>query len=348
MLELPISLFERCIMDLSLRKRRSARPGTMLAASLLALLLVATPGRAQFRRPALGTTPTAHTAAAFGQSARGFPIFPTVGHGAFTSTVGNGAFTPTARSVFGPTPGSIVPTTISSHSALFGPNGTIIPGSPGFVTTALRTPSPAHFVSDISNPIANPIFSSSPYAHAIRHYDREHWREAAWANSANPYGSFGSYGNANPSSGYGSSSYGSASGSGYQSSPPYPSAANSASAPVATNSYAGTARTSPSDALKAFGIPVEFGEVRWPLALRTMPSDARRELLDKLEAQMTIAASQAINGNTSLVLLRETKNTIESVKWWLRGRRATMPENTYQDGDAFLRQLEESLRRMES
>ena len=314
------------------------RRGTIVAATLLALLLFAAPGWTQ-RRLSMGATPMSHTPAAIGQSARGFPIFP---------TGGIGAFTPIMHSAFMPTPGSIDRAITSNHPPIFGANGTIIPGTPGFVTSGLRPVSPAHFVSDISNPISNPIFSSSHYAQTVRQYERALGREAAWGNSSNPYGSSGS---ASPSSAYGNSSSGSASGygtgSGYQAGAPYAGAANNTSNQVAAYGNSSTAQTKPSEMLKAFGIPVEFGQVQWPLALRTMPPDTKRDLLDKLEAQMKIAASQAINGNASQVLLRETKNTIDSAKWWLRGRRSTMPESTYQDGDAFLRQLEDSLRRME-
>jgi hypothetical protein len=314
------------------------RRGAIVASSLLALLLFASPGWTQ-RRLSMGTTPMSHTPVAFGQSARGFPIFP---------TGGTGAFTPTMHSAFVPTPGSIDRAITSNHPPIFGANGTIIPGTPGFVTSGLRPVSPANFVSDISNPISNPIFSSSPYAHMLRQYDRTLWREAAWSNSSSPYGSSGS---ASPSSGYGSSSYGSGSsygnGSGYQAGAPSTGATNGTSNAYPAYGNADTTQTRPFEVLRAFGVPVEFGQVQWPLALRTMPPDIRRDLLDKLEAQMRIAASQAINGNASQALLRETKTTIDSAKWWLRGRRSTMPESTYQDGGAFLRQLEDSLRRME-
>jgi hypothetical protein len=286
--------------------------------------------------PIFSTSPVAHMFHRYDRD-REFPTF------------GNGAFTPTARNFFTPTPGSVDRAIVSNQPPVFGANGTIIPGTPGFVASGLRPVSPANFVSNISNPISNPIFSSSPFAHTFRHYDRELWRSAAWSNSYTPSGSSGY---ASPSSGYGNSSSGSASGydlgSGYQASAPYAGAANNMSNQIAAYGNSSTAQSKPSEMLKAFGIPVEFGQVQWPLALRTMPPDTRRDLLDKLEAQMRIAASQALNGNASQMLLRETKNTIDSAKWWLRGRRSNIAESTYQDGDAFLRQLEDALRRMES
>jgi len=216
------------------------------------------------------------------------------------------------------------------------------------VTSAFRNVNPASFVS----PLANTAITQSAYAHTLRHFEREQ----EWASGFNPYlnggfgygyGGYGGYGYGNPYAAYGAPSYGSA--PSYGAGAPAVGAANNAYTPVAApSSTASTPQAKPTDALKAFGIPVEFGEVKWPLALRLMPPDAKRDLLDKLESQMKIAANQAINGNASQVLLRETKNTLDSVKWWLRGRRSNIPENTYDDGDAFLRQLEDSLRRMDS
>jgi hypothetical protein len=228
------------------------RRGAIVAGSLLALLLFAAPGWTQFRRPSMGMTPMSRTPVVAGQSARGFPVFPAGGMGAFTPTthsafmprpgsidraitsshppifganrsiipgtpgfvtsglrpvspahfvsdvsnpifstspvahmfhrydrdrgfptIGNGAFTPTARNFFTPTPGSVDRAIVSNHPPTFGPNGTIIPGTPGFVASGLRPVSPANFVSNISNPMSNSIFSSSPFAHTIRHYNHE-------------------------------------------------------------------------------------------------------------------------------------------------------------------------------
>jgi len=303
------------------------RRGTIFMSSLLALLLFAAPGWTQVRRGmSMGTMSFSHNPGAFVHSSRGFPAF---GTGTSMSSTrgfpafGAGTFTNTSRSVFVPTV-----------------NGTaVFPTRTGFTPV-----SPAAFVS----PLANPIFSQSAYAHTLRHYERE----AAWANYYNPYlygaYGYGGYGYANPYLGYGASNYGLASSYGSGTSNPYVGAANNANTQVAATNNASTSQPKSTDALKAFGIPVEFGEVKWPLALRLMPPDVKRDLLDKLESQMKIAANQAVSGNASQVVLRETKSTIDNVRGWLRGRRANMAEPTYQDGDAFLRQLEDSLRRMDS
>jgi hypothetical protein len=216
------------------------------------------------------------------------------------------------------------------------------------VTTNFRNP--AAFVS----PLANPIFSQAAYAHTLRHYERVQ----DWASGYNPYlygaYGYGGYGYGNPYGAYGVpySGAGYGAGYGYGSGAPYVAGASDANAQpvaqVAANNSASPAQSRASDGLKAFGIPVEFGEVKWPLALRLMPPDAKRDLLDKLESQVKLAANQALNGNASQTLLRETKSTLDSVKWWLRGQRSNISENTYDDGDAFLRQLEDSLRRMDS
>jgi hypothetical protein len=324
------------------------RRGTIVVGSLFALLLFAAPGWTQFRGhgPSMGSMSFSHSPGAFVSSSRGFPAF---GTGTALSSrgfpaFGTGTFNSTSRNVFVSSAGRVVPT--ANGLAVVSANGTLMPAG-GMVTSAFRSVNPASFVS----PLANPIFSQSAYAHTLRHYEREQ----EWASGFNPYlyggygyggYGYGGYGYGNPYAAYGVPYYGSS--ASYGAGAPTVAAANNTYTPVAASSTASTPQAKATDALKAFGIPVEFGEVKWPLALRLMPPDTKRDLLDKLESQMKIAANQAINGNASQTLLRETKNTIDSVKWWLRGRRSNMSENTYQDGDGFLRQLEESLRRMDS
>jgi hypothetical protein len=331
------------------------RRGTIVVGSLVALLIFAAPGWTQFRGrgPSMGSMSFSHSPAFVGSS-RGFPAFGTgtaLSSRGFPAT-GTGTFNSTSRNAFLSSAGRVVPT--ANGLAVVSANGTLMPAGTGMVSPTFRSVNPASFVS----PLANTAITQSAYAHTLRHFEREQ----EWASGFNPYlyGGFGfgfagygygfgygGYGYGNPYAAYGVPYYGSS--ASYGAGAPTVGAANNTYAPAAApNSTTSTAQTKPSDALKAFGIPVEFGEVKWPLALRLMPPDSKRDLLDKLESQMKIAANQAINGNASQTLLRETKNTLDSVKWWLRGRRSSMADNTYQDGDAFLRQLEESLRRMDS
>jgi hypothetical protein len=97
--------------------------------------------------------------------------------------------------------------------------------------------------------------------------------------------------------------------------------------------------------LAAFGIPSELGEIQWPSAFRLLPPD-KRDLLKKLESQLKIAATQAVNGNASPIVLREAKNTIDELRDWLRERQANMAESTNQEGDRFLLRLTESVHAM--
>ena len=303
---------------------------TVIVGASLALLLFAAPGWTQFRGrgATMGSMSFSHSPGAFASSFRGFPAF--------------GTGTSASRSAFMGSVDRVVPT--ASGLRVVSSNGTLMTPSAHFV-------SPASFVS----PLANTFVNQSAYNRTLGHYERVQ----DWASGYNPYlygaygyggYGYGGYGYGNPYGLYGLPFYGAGFGSGGVN--PYAAAPANANpqpvAQVAANNNSSTPQTKPSDALKAFGIPVEFGEVKWPLALRLMPPDTKRDLLDKLESQMKLASNQAINGNASQALLRETKSTIDSVKWWLRGRRSNISESTYQDGDAFLRQLEESLRRMDS
>jgi len=304
------------------------RRGSIMVGSLLALLLFAAPGWTQFRGRGVSMGSFSHSPSFVATSSRGFPAF------------GTGTSMGSSRNFFVPSTTRVVPT--ATGLAVVSANGTFTPRT--------QPVSPAAFVSPFANTFAN----QSAYNRTLRHFEREQ----NWASGFNPYllggYGYGGYGYGNPYGGYGAPYYGGGYGAGYGygASNPYAGApANANPQPVvqvAGNSGASPAQAKPADALKAFGIPVEFGEVKWPLALRLMPPDAKQDLLDKLESQMKLAANQAVSGNASQTLLRETKSTIDSVKWWLRGRRSNISESTYQDGDAFLRQLEESLRRMDS
>lgn len=98
----------------------------------------------------------------------------------------------------------------------------------------------------------------------------------------------------------------------------------------------------------AFGVPVEFGEVSWPLALRLMPPSTRQQVLDRLESQLKTVANQAATGDVSQALLREANGTINQAHAWLHDHRSRMAENTYRDGINFLDRLENTLHRMDN
>ena len=219
-----------------------------------------------------------------------------------------------------------------------------------------RPISPASF---FANPAGFGV-SRSPYNHYLHHYEHELLRAelatAALANGYNPYlynpYLASSYGYANPYTYGGYSGSYSGAGATYAATPSYAApAASSYAAPagdVIPVYNPSAAQAKQPSVLAAFGIPFEFGEVQWPIAFRLMPPNLQRDLLDQLESQLKIVASQALAGNVSPVLLRETKNTIDHVKLWLRDRQPYMAEVTYQEADAFLQRLENFLRKWDA
>jgi hypothetical protein len=278
-------------------------------------------------------------------------------HGTFVPSA-HGLFTLTTREAFDRTTGKFVPSVdgqfVQSTRGTFTPSkdGRV---APGFVPGNLANSTSNGGNNALANNLmpnrattssTSGIFSPSPFAHMFRQYERDLLGNAEAATLAglnNP--------NWNGSNPYGAIPYsGSTAGYGGGSSYPYPVSATAASPPTpsANGNAAGTNQWSPASALAAFGVPVESGEIQWPLALRLMPPDAKRDLLDKLASQMKLAANQALNGNASQALLREANSTIGGVKQWLRDRRPNISDSTYEDGDRFLRRLEDALRRMDT
>jgi hypothetical protein len=141
----------------------------------------------------------------------------------------------------------------------------------------------------------------------------------------------GSYGGA-PAS-YGSSNYG--------------------GAVPAYNPYTDLAPAAPADnkanavpTLTAYAVPNEGGRVTWPLAFRLTNPDQKKEMLDKLEAQLQIVATQAAAGQANPRLLDQAAQSVEKMHQWLRARRDQMADGTFRDGEAFLRKLETALKAM--
>jgi len=331
------------------------RRGSMIVGSLLALMFFTTPSWAQFRGRAMMGSMAFHAPnRAFVGSARSFPATGTFGGGSSFGTMSGSRFAPVQT--FNPVTGNLFTTTpFGTFATNVGPFPTVNSYNPatrittmttpfGAFNSTFQSPNPASFVS----PLANSAVNQAAYNHTLRQVERY----ANGGNFWNPY-FYGGYGYPNPYAAYGSYGAGAGyggygAGSGYGAGAPSAAGANSAPAQPAGTDNVYTAQPRQPSALSAFGIPVEFGAVKWPLAMRLMPPDVKRDLLDKLESQMKVVASQAVSGNASQPLLRETKSTIDNVRGWLRGRRSNMAESTYQDGDTFLRNLEDSLRRMDS
>jgi len=175
----------------------------------------------------------------------------------------------------------------------------------------------------------NPLgYGYNPYGYGYGYYPNA---GSYYSYGYNPYSYYPTIGGGYGGGGYGGDSYGTASYS------PAPSSD--------LGSMSGAKGPQP---LTAFGIPSEKGTVRWPLALRLMPAPLKRELLDKAESQLQIAARQAVSGRPNPLILREAGRSVEQLQQWLRAQRANLAEGTYADAEAFLRNLDQALESMGS
>ena len=98
--------------------------------------------------------------------------------------------------------------------------------------------------------------------------------------------------------------------------------------------------------LAAYNVPTENGAVQWPLAFRLMSPDQNRELLAPLEAQLQVAAIQAVGGKANPAVLREATTQVEALRQWLDEQRVNLAEGTYNDANAFLGVLDAALKTM--
>jgi hypothetical protein len=92
--------------------------------------------------------------------------------------------------------------------------------------------------------------------------------------------------------------------------------------------------------LRASGVPNHNGQVAWPVALRLLGADAR---LQQLEAQLQLAAEQAVAGGVNPELLSEVRLNVEELDRLLvaeRARRLCTPLEVYDDAGRFLRTLQ--------
>jgi hypothetical protein len=317
------------------------------------------PTTGSFARTAQGTVNprtgafTPGTDGAYSISSRGLFV-PT--SGTFVPMPG-GNFVLTAKQTFDPNTGSFVPSpTGQFHSRL---QGAFLPG------TVITNPANRNFNPSISVTTApgNPIVTN-PYIAWAQQLAAGYRAEGAAYNAAtvwsvyandpnrqlnspwwpppyyNPWypipynqGYYGSAPYSMPySNGYGGSGYGS------------PNGAPQQQAPV--NIPVQQAQPMQPSPLAAFGIPSEDGAVKWPLAFRLMPPNQKRDLLDPLQSQLQIVTAQAAAGRANQALVKEARHKVESLHQWLRTRRLDMAEGTFNDGDAFIRQIDVALQAM--
>jgi hypothetical protein len=231
-----------------------------------------------------------------------------IGQGAFTPANGtfvpmlNGNFILATREAFNPKTRSFVPS--STGAFVFATRGDLVASPtgkavPSFLPfTSLVPPvSTSHTVTNLT--VMNPYVPGgvNPYT----------------AMMANPYGAstppYSPY-----TAAYGGGNYGAA---------PYGAGAYAA---ASTDT---AARQAPQETVVA-GVPLEDGHIKWPLAFRLLPPDAKRDLVDRLETNL-------LSGNAE-----EGKKGVARLSSWLAAHRTDLAEGTYQDGLAFLRTLDEA------
>jgi hypothetical protein len=288
------------------------------------------------------------------------------GRGVFVQSPG-GNFTLVTKEAFDPSRHAFVPSANGTFS--FSVRGEFLPGvtpsqltnsrtavalgNTGFFSPRVNTPSARSVARTIARDERlltslglNPFFnnaSTNPFlAQAMNPY-------ASWVNPYfNPYLNTGY----NPyTAGYGSSGYGS---SGY--SAPYMSYGGSSYAsPTAGASnapannipaYTPTSTKTKPSVLAAYGIPTENDHVAWPLAFRLMSPDQKRDVLEPLESELLVAATQAVGDRANPSVLWQAKQSVEEARTWLLGHRNDMAAGTYRDGDRFLGTIERALKTM--
>jgi len=104
----------------------------------------------------------------------------------------------------------------------------------------------------------------------------------------------------------------------------------------------------PATFLAAHGIPVEKGQLHWPLAFRLMREKEVEEMQQPLEAALEITALAALQGQPQPQILKEANNAVDQLRRWLRAREVRLPEAMTRDANAFLRRIEAALPKMSS
>lgn len=92
--------------------------------------------------------------------------------------------------------------------------------------------------------------------------------------------------------------------------------------------------------LSASGVPHHKGQIDWPPVLRLVRADAE---MQRVEAQLHLAAEQVLAGGVNPKLLDELRLTVGDMERLLRKDRASrwpsLPADVYDNADHFLQQL---------
>jgi hypothetical protein len=198
----------------------------------------------------------------------------------------------------------------------------------GLSPSPMYNPYLAAAYGSFGNPYVNPYAYSNPYQSG---YGAPATNSYGYANpytpSSNGYGA--SYGS---SQGYGAS-YGS-------------SQNNQPNIPAYTSP--GAVQPTQEPLLAALGVPNTDGSVQWPLALRVMPPQKKKELLDPLEAQLQIIAQQSAAGKANPTTVREARDSVDRLFGYLRSHRLDIAEGSFKEARRFLERIDASLDSMKS
>jgi hypothetical protein len=92
--------------------------------------------------------------------------------------------------------------------------------------------------------------------------------------------------------------------------------------------------------LTASGVPHQNGQIAWPAVLRVLHADAQ---MQRLEAQLQLAAEQVIGGGVNPNLLKEIRSSVEGLRRLVQEDKATrwpsLPAELYDDAERFLQGL---------
>jgi hypothetical protein len=101
--------------------------------------------------------------------------------------------------------------------------------------------------------------------------------------------------------------------------------------------------------LSASGVPHKNGQIIWPSILRLANADAD---IQRMEAQLQLAAEQVIAGGVNPKLLHEMRLTVEDMRRLLRADQASrwpsLSRDTYDDAERFLQDLQRAPRLTEA
>jgi hypothetical protein len=146
------------------------------------------------------------------------------------------------------------------------------------------------------------------------------------------------------SGGYGSGGSGYGSGSGYaMPANPYDYQASSyVSSGYDAPEYGGGSGV----VLKALGMPVEQGQLAWPIGLQALRPDGEvKSLRDQIDGLLQLAAFDRMNGRDEGPAVDQTKKAVARLRVLLRTNgKDRFYATTYQDAARFLDQLERGLK----